>query len=93
MVAVGIRLPTLVEHPEGSLGVFDRLKVRSGVRSVVENYTSNDTTIEAADVFGPDTMEQILDVLVRVGDVQLGEVMTKHVGAFNYGPSGRAGLV
>jgi len=38
-------------------------------------------------------MEQIFDVLVRVGGVQLGEITTKHVDVVNHDPSGRVGFV
>ena len=57
------------------------------------NYTYNDTTIEAANLFGSDTIEQIFDVLVRIRDVRLGGVMTKRANVVDHDLGGMIGLV
>ena len=92
MITAVIRLPTL-ERLEGSLGVFDHRKVHDGVRSVVPNGSSNDTTVEAANALGTDAIEQIPDVLIRVRDVRLGGVMTEGVDVVDCDPGGRIGFV
>jgi len=93
MITAGICLPTL-ERLEGSLCVFDRrLKVHDGVRGVVPNSPSNDTTVEAANALGSDAIEQIFDVLVRIRDVRLGGVMAEGVNVVDRDPGGRIGVV
>ena len=87
-----IGLPAL-EHLESSLRVFDRLEIHNGIRSIVPRNTSNDPSIEAANVLGADGVEQVFDVLVRVRHVRLCGIMTKSVDVVDYDPGGGVGLV
>jgi len=92
VITARICLPTL-ERLEGSLDIFDRLKVHDGVRGVVPNSPSNDMTVETANALCSNAIEQIFDVLIHIRDVRLGGVMTEGVDIVDRDPGGRIGFV
>lgn len=89
MITAGICLPAL-EYFGGSLASS---KVHNDVGSVVLNDVSGDPTVEATNILGADTIEQIFDVLVHARNVWLDGVIMKGIDVVDYDPGGRITLV